>query len=166
MAGVAIARPARRGGFVMKPLLDHPVFILAIRVVLGGMFIIASLDKIVDPAAFAASILNYKLIGPTPALIAATVLPWLELLAGLGLLLGILPRGSSLVIAVLLVVFTALIGTAMARGLDIACGCFSQDPSVGRIGIQKILENIGSLVLAVLALRSKAGISIIDRISR
>jgi putative oxidoreductase len=144
----------------MKRLLDHPALLLGIRVLLGGMFIIASLDKIVDPGAFAASILNYKLISATPALIVATVLPWVELLAGLGMLLGLYPRGSALLIALMLAAFTIMVGTAMARGLDIACGCFSQDPSVGRIGLQKILENLGSLVLAAIALRSRAEISL------
>jgi putative oxidoreductase len=150
----------------MRRWLDHPALIVAIRLFLGGMFIMASLDKIVDPAAFAASIMNYKLIGQTLAMITATVLPWVELLAGLGLLLGVLPRGSALLVAALLALFTVLVAVAMARGLDIACGCFSQDPSVGRIGLRKVLENLGSLVLAMLALRSRIEVSLLDWVRR
>ncbi len=141
----------------------HPLLGLLIRVFLGGMFIIASLDKIVDPAAFAVSILNYKVVGFSLAMLAATILPWLELLAGLGLLLGIVPRGSALVIAVLMAVFTILVGSAVARGLDIGCGCFSQDPAAGRIGLQKVAENIGLFALAVIALRMPRPHSVLER---
>ena len=148
----------------MKSFLDHPLVLLVARVILGGLFIIASLDKIVDPAAFALSIVGYKLVGQTIALAVATVLPWVELLAGLGLLLGILPRGAALLVAALLAAFTVLVAVSMARGLDIACGCFSQDPSVGHIGWRKILENSGLFILAVIALRSSAGATMLDRL--
>lgn len=136
----------------MKRLLLHPMLQLLLRVFLGGTFIIASLDKIVDPASFAASILNYQLVGFIPAMIVATILPWLELLAGLGLLLSLFPRGSALVIAALMLVFTALVGIALARGLDISCGCFSQDPAAGTIGLQKVAENVSLFLLASLSL--------------
>jgi len=133
----------------VKSLLSNRLIVLLVRVFLGGVFVIASLDKIVDPAAFAVSILNYKVVSVTPALVIATVLPWAELLCGLGLLLGLYPRGSSLLAASMLAVFTVLMGSALLRGLDISCGCFSQDPSVGRIGGARIAEDAGLFILSI-----------------
>jgi len=104
---------------------------------LGGLFIVASLDKLADPAAFAASILNYKIVGPTLAMVIATVLPSLELLCGLSLILGLYSRTSALLITFMLIGFTILIISALLRGLDISCGCFTQDPNVSKNRIYK-----------------------------
>jgi hypothetical protein len=49
----------------------------------------------------------------------------------------------------MLVGFTILVASALMRGLDISCGCFTQDPNVRKIGYQKILENCGLIVLSV-----------------
>ncbi len=135
----------------MKTLLSNDYLILALRIVLGFIFVIASIEKMADPAAFSTSIGNYKLISPTTALTVATYLPWIELLSGLAILFGIFSRGSSLLILIMLVVFTGGVVSAVLRGLDISCGCFTQDPSVGKVGWYKVGENIamilGSLVL-------------------
>ncbi|MGD0591312.1 MAG: MauE/DoxX family redox-associated membrane protein [Bacteroidota bacterium] len=133
----------------MKSILTNTILILLIRVFLGGLFIVASLDKIADPAAFASSILNYKIIGPTLSMLIATILPSLELLCGLGLILGLYPRASALLITCMLAGFTILIISALLRGLDISCGCFTQDPNLNKIGYVKILENVGMIMLGM-----------------
>jgi putative oxidoreductase len=136
-------------GNKLKSLLSHKIVILLIRIFLGGIFIIASLDKITDPQAFATSILHYKVVGPTLALCTATILPSLELLCGLSLLIGLYPRGCELLMTLMLIGFTILISSALVRGLDISCGCFSQDPTVHNIGYQKILENCALIILSM-----------------
>jgi uncharacterized membrane protein YphA (DoxX/SURF4 family) len=133
----------------MKSLLTNSVIILLVRVFLGGLFIVASLDKIANPDTFAASILNYKIVGSSFALIIATILPSLELLCGLNLILGIYPRTSALLITLMLFSFTLLVLSALFRGLDISCGCFTQDPTASKIGYYKILENMGFMLLGV-----------------
>ena len=133
----------------MKSLFSNKILILLIRIFLGGIFVIASLDKITDPQAFANSILQYKIVGPTLAMCTATILPSLELLCGLSLIIGLYPRGCALLITVMLVGFTILVFSALSRGLDISCGCFSQDPHVNKIGYQKIAENCGLIMLSV-----------------
>jgi uncharacterized membrane protein YphA (DoxX/SURF4 family) len=136
----------------MKSILTNPILILLVRVFLGGLFIVASLDKIADPTIFATSILNYKIVGSTLAMLIATILPSLELLCGIGLVLGLYPRTSAILIILMLAGFTILIISALLRGLDISCGCFAQDPNVNKIGYVKILENVGMIILGVLLL--------------
>ena len=133
----------------MKSLLSNTILILLVRIFLGGLFVVASLDKITDPQAFANSILQYKVVGPMLAMCTATILPSLELLCGLSLIIGLYPRGCELLITIMLVGFTILVASALFRGLDISCGCFTQDPNVSKIGYQKILENCGLIILSV-----------------
>jgi len=133
----------------MKSLLSNTVLILLIRVFLGGLFILSGLDKISNPQAFVASILNYKIVGTSSATLIATILPFVEFLCGLSLIFGIYPRASALLIVIMLIGFTVLVASALFRGLDISCGCFTQDVNASKIGYEKILENCGMILLGV-----------------
>ncbi len=110
----------------MNRLLRSPRLQLVLRLLLGGYFIWASLDKVADPAAFAKVVYQWQVIGPWPANVLAVTLPWVELLAGALLILGIWRREAALVIALLLVMFLVAAGTVVARGIDVEnCGCTS-----------------------------------------
>ena len=125
----------------MKNLLSNPHLVLLSRIFVGLLFIVSSLDKIVDPAAFARSVSNYGLLSSWMPMVIATTLPWVELLCGFAMLFGIFLRGSSLLLSTMLVVFTLAVITALLRGLDISCGCFTQDPTAERIGWMKVVQN-------------------------
>src|SRR5205814_189673 len=80
---------------------------------------------------------NYRLLQHEWNNLLAITLPWIEVAAGLLLIVGIWARASSLVIALMLAVFLAAIGQAIARGLNISCGCFStvEGRKVGLVGL-------------------------------
>lgn len=141
----------------MKAILGNDYFNWTLRTVVGLVLVVAAIDKAADPAAFAGSIMNYKLISAGPALAVATILPWIELVTGLCVLFGVLRTGGAVVASGLFAVFAALMASALARGLDISCGCFSQDPGVGTINAVRILENIGLLIASILIARSDNG---------
>ncbi len=119
-----------------------PYILLLVRVVVGFLFIAASIDKIASPDTFAAAIGNYRLLPSALIVPAATILPWMELLCGIGLVSGFHTRGSALLISCMLAVFTLAVLTALFRGLDISCGCFTLDPGVRHVGWSKIIENL------------------------
>ena len=154
---MGITRPARGECKTVKAFLSNDYLTLLLRILLGLAFVVASTDKIADPSAFAVSIGNYKLLPPLVALIAATIIPWAELLCGLGLIFGISWRGSTLLAFVMLAVFTLAVGIAMARGLDISCGCFTRDPGAGKVGWLKIGENLLMLASSALIFYSNGG---------
>ena len=131
----------------MKSLLENDYLNVAIRIFVGFLFIFASVDKAANPEAFAASIGNYKLVNHDIALFAATVMPWIELLSGIAIVAGLFMRGSSLLLTSLLVIFTVAVISGLLRGLDISCGCFTQDPVASKIGWMKIAENVGLILL-------------------
>jgi len=127
--------------------------ILIGRLILSAAFILAALPKIQDPAAFAISVEGYRVVTANLAMWIALVLPWLELVAGFGLLIPQIRRGSNLIIALLLVVFSALHASAWARGLDINCGCFNAHESEKTPGyLWLILRNIGLLTACIFVL--------------
>jgi uncharacterized membrane protein YphA (DoxX/SURF4 family) len=140
----------------MKNLLENPHLVLIVRFFIGLLFIVSSLEKIVDPAAFAQSIANYKMVPGWLEVLVATILPWVELLCGFSVLFGALTRGSSFLLSALLIVFTLAVLVALARGLDISCGCFTQDPTSGKIGWMKILQNATLIVLTLFLYFSKS----------
>jgi putative oxidoreductase len=90
----------------------------------GGIFIYAGVMKIFDPVGFANDIDNYKIL-PWPLTVRlAFYLPWLEILCGLAVILGLLYRGGLLILTMLISIFIIASVIAKARGLDITCGCF------------------------------------------
>lgn len=131
----------------MKSLLANDYLVLAARIFVGLLFVLVSIDKIANPDAFAVSVTNYKIVSPFFASLFATILPWAELLCGLAVLFGILQKGGSFLLTSLLVVFTAAVASALVRGLDISCGCYTQDPQAGTIGWTKLVENVGLFIL-------------------
>jgi uncharacterized membrane protein YphA (DoxX/SURF4 family) len=107
-------------------LVGHPRAQLALRLLIGAFFVYASLDKIASPAGFARIVYQWQVAGPLWSNLVAVTLPWVELVAGLLLVIGVLRREAALVVALLLVVFLAAAASVLARGIDVTnCGCFS-----------------------------------------
>ena len=79
--------------------------LFAARLVIGGLFLYASLYKIQDPAAFAVSIRNYGILPADWSNVAALTLPWIEIIAGSFLILGIHIKPSALLTTGMLAVF-------------------------------------------------------------
>jgi putative oxidoreductase len=102
-------------------------FVLIVRLVVTGTFVMAALPKIKDPVAFAISVDAFQVVGPTLSNWIALFLPWLELILGIGILLPQIRSSSSILIAVLLIVFISLHASAWIRGLEISCGCFGTE---------------------------------------
>jgi uncharacterized membrane protein YphA (DoxX/SURF4 family) len=117
-------------------------FFFIIRLIIGIFFIYASLGKIFDPEGFARAIHNYRLMPPGFINILAIFIPWLELIAGLGMITGFKYRGANLIIFAMLIVFTIAMISAYARGLNINCGCFSTSSTAESDLLARIIEDI------------------------
>ena len=134
---------------MIKKLIVHPYTALIGRILLGAIFIYAGVSKILNPDQFAQAVMNYRIVPLVSVNLFAIVLPWLELVSGILLLVGLFSGGSIVMITLLMALFLGAIGSALLRGLDISCGCFSPD------GVYKItiLYFIRDLVLFALALQ-------------
>ena len=109
---------------IVNLLSSLPVQVLS-GFILGGLFIYASIDKIVHPHAFAKIIYNYQLMPDVFIYFMAVTLPWVEIVAGLALVAGVYRRPAAVILSSLLVVFSIAISINLLRGLNFDCGCFS-----------------------------------------
>lgn len=137
-----------------------------IRIFLGGYFLYTGAVKALDPTVFLKGIHTYGILPTNPPILlngTAVILPWLEIVCGLCLILGLWIRGAALNLAVMLMVFTPAI---LMRGLEIQaaknissffdvkfdCGCGT--------GVEitwiKLCKNTGLFLLAGLALLSRS----------
>ena len=107
-----------------KEALASPWLTVRVQIALGLFFVVAALPKLVDPPSFAHMIYNYRLVPGALVNLMALVMPWLELLAGLALILGLWTRTSAGLVGALLLVFLVAISLNLARGNAIDCGCF------------------------------------------
>ena len=138
----------------MMQWLAHPWLTVRVQIALGVIFVVAALPKIVDPPSFAHMIYNYKLIPWALVKPMALVMPWIELLCGLALILGIWKETARTIIAALLLTFIIAISINLLRGNAIDCGCF--DVSAANKTTEErfadmrlvILRDIGMLVMA------------------
>ncbi len=112
----------------MKQLLNwpgHSWLAMPVRYYLAYLFILASLHKIAYPESFALDIATYQILPLSLINLQAIILPWLELVVGILLIVGFKVRASALVVAGMMVMFIIAILIALAKGLDLSCGCFA-----------------------------------------
>ena len=135
----------------MRRVIDNDYLTMMFRIILGVIFIIASYYKITDPLSFAKSIWYYHMVPGSLINLMALVLPWVELLAGIGLIVGVGYRGSLLLITLLTAVFIAALISAVARGLSIDCGCFKAAGS-GESSARNALIQDAIMTIAIIQL--------------
>lgn len=128
-------------------------YLIAItRIYLALVLIISGLDKINNLTVFADSIANYKILPVQFINILAIIIPWIEVVVGGLLLLGIYIKENSVISFSVLLIFTLAVLSAVIRNLDIDCGC--QGTFNGqKVGIIKILENLLLLFFAYLSVK-------------
>jgi uncharacterized membrane protein YphA (DoxX/SURF4 family) len=131
-------------------LLRHPRVVLVAQLGIAVVFLAAALGKIGDAGAFARQIHNFRLLPFGLENTLAITLPWIELLAALALLLRYRPRAGAVITAGLMGLFVFVVAAAIARGLDIECGCFGTSDA-SRVGTAKLVDNVGLLALAGIA---------------
>ena len=121
------------------------------RLLLGALFLYAGALKATDVAAFAGSVASYQILPYAWNILLAAILPYVEILVGVLLLANTRVRASALLSGVLSGIFLAALGSALARGLKIDCGCFRPE-SHSPLWLA-IARDVGILLLAALTYR-------------
>ncbi len=133
---------------------------LLARLVLGGVLIAAGALKAGNPAHAAMAVRAYQVLPLTLANILGYALPWVEMGAGLALVIGVAVKAAAIIGGGLMVVFIVAIAQAWARGLSIDCGCFGGGGTVApghTAYVQEILRDTGLTALAVYLFRFPHG---------
>ena len=129
----------------MNTWLTHPWLTVRVQIALGIIFVVAAWPKIVDPPSFAHMIYNYKILPSGLINISALVMPWVELIAGLCLILAIWVRPARWLVTAMLIVFMIAISINLARGNAIDCGCF--DVSAANLTYEERIRDMWMVLL-------------------
>jgi uncharacterized membrane protein YphA (DoxX/SURF4 family) len=125
---------------------------LAIRLGAAAIWIIAGAAKIGDLQHFHAQVDAYKLLPHALEAPFAYALPFVEVVVGIYLVIGLLVRPAAIVACVLMAMFIVAMSQAWTRGLSIDCGCFGA-LARHKVGLWTVLRDaalgIPSLILAI-----------------
>ena len=99
-----------------------------LRIIIGSIFIFSGLGKLLSPYQnFLYVIQAYQLLPSWGEVLVAQIFPWIELMVGIFVLLGLWASWSLRGVLVLFGIFVAVVGQALIRGLPLEnCGCFGE----------------------------------------
>jgi uncharacterized membrane protein YphA (DoxX/SURF4 family) len=137
---------------------------LVLRLVLGGVLVVAGALKVGQLETSARAVRAYQLLPHDVAGYVGYALPVLEVAVGVLLLLGLLTRAGAVVGGLLMVAFVIGIASAWARGLSIDCGCFGDGGTIDASQTQypmEIARDVGLLACAAwLTVRPRTALSL------
>jgi hypothetical protein len=116
----------------------------------SAVLALAGLLKLQDPMAFALAIANYDLLPRQALQPLAFLLPPLEIVTALALLSPRYRRAAWMLAAGLFLLFAGAVGSALARGLDVSCGCFG---GAARVSWLHLVANLALLALCLWQIR-------------
>jgi len=99
-----------------------------LRVIIGSIFLVSSLGKLFSSYQnFLYVIQAYQLLPSWGEVLTAQIFPWVELIVGVFVLLGLWTPWALRGALVLFGVFVVVVGQALLRGLPLeSCGCFGE----------------------------------------
>ena len=130
---------------MIKKIISSPYISLIFRILLGIVFIYSGSQKIAQPANFAVTIQNYRLLPIELTNMAAIIIPWLEFYCGLFIFIALFRQASAAILSILMIIFSIALISAIFRGLDIYCGCFGGESHVSWF---KIFEDLILLAMS------------------
>lgn len=133
---------------------------IVFRIILGVIFVAASIPKILSPSDFATILYGYALFPLSLINIIAIAFPFIELVTGLSLLLGIYPKSSLIIINLSLSFFIIIISFNLLRGHEFDCGCFAVgDPSHVSAAGQLLVRDLILLIIGLYLFFNKSPVS-------
>ncbi len=102
--------------------MDALVF--ACRLAIGVLLMVAGALKVGHAPALAAAIAGFRLLPATVVGPLALGLPFLELMLGLYLVVGLFTRFAATIACVQFLVYAAVVASAVIRHIHADCGCF------------------------------------------
>lgn len=121
---------------------------LLFRATLSGVFLTAAVFKLRDPDATLVAVFQYKLLSWSASGAVASYLPFVEMAAAVGLWIPRVRMGAAFLCVCLNLTFMAVLGSAVARNLDVSCGCFGTS-DLHTTAIRRFAEDALLLALSV-----------------
>lgn len=137
-------------------MIDNDLLTVIARVAVGATFIVASVYKIKEPGAFAKSIWYYHLVPGDLINLMALILPWVELLCGLALIMGLFYHGAVVLVNVMTVAFIIALSATIVKGIDIDCGCFKAGQTATRAAWEALVFDLVLILFTLQLLFSRS----------
>jgi uncharacterized membrane protein YphA (DoxX/SURF4 family) len=122
----AVVLPGKKTGW--HQWLSNRYLTLTCRLVLAAIFLVSSYGKLVDIERYSVdAVYNFGILPMEPVNIArffGLVMPFIELVCGLGLLFGVLTRLSAFGASLMSLAFFISKAIVLSQGRSIECGCF------------------------------------------
>jgi putative oxidoreductase len=130
-------------------ILRNRWVLLALSMGVGALFVYAGAIKLGDPLALADTAAVFGIVPNFAIATFALALPTFEIAAGMLLITGWHRRVGALAIAVAIAAYIVAIGSALARGITIDCGCFGVGPATRGQMWWDLARDIAILIAAV-----------------
>jgi uncharacterized membrane protein YphA (DoxX/SURF4 family) len=131
--------------------------VTAVRIFLGVLYIYSGFFKALDISGFAKIISLYDILPQALIPYTAIIIPFIELVTGLFLLIGLRIKASAFISILLLAVFTIAITINVVRGNTFNCGCFELERFgiTEKVGVPLIIRDTVLLLLSILVCNAK-----------
>jgi len=147
-----LAISKERSGW-LKTVVANRHVILVFRLILAAFFLVSSYGKLVDIERYSVdAVYNFGILPMFLARPFGLIMPFVELLCGLGLLFGVLTRLSALGITLMSLSFFIAKAIVLSQGRSIECGCFGA--VIDTLASVTIFMDIPMMVLALLVVLS------------
>jgi putative oxidoreductase len=149
----------------MNKFLGNKYLFLFSRLFIGILFVFSGITKMMEPVEeFALQIEQYVFLPQVLITPFAMVLPWVELVFGALLLLGIWVKLDSAILGLTMLSFIIAISQAMIRGIGLTdCGCFGEIIKVGETPGQVLIRDIAFMLPIIYLLFSKTKFFSLDK---
>lgn len=149
----------------LRTLVDHKLLNVVARVSVGGIFLVAGVIKLFEPIEDFIAIGRSWNIVPDPLLTwYMTALPWVEVVFGLAILVGVFTRVSAVITSLTLLSFLIGIVVNMMRGRTLGeCGCFGGAFEFGDSFEQLLVRDLVLMAFSLVLVFSRQTWLTIDR---
>lgn len=141
----------------MKPFA---YVVLVLRVAVGITLIVAGALKIGHAPALASAIAGFRLLPADLTAFLALVLPYVEILLGLYLTVGLFTRTVAWICVAQFVAYAAAIASAVLRGIPANCGCFGPGDAATADWPHVVFDLVLALVCLAIALRAPGALAL------
>ncbi len=139
-----------RTGWLRTVVANRHV-ILVFQLILVAFFLTSSFGKLVDIERYSVdAVYNFGILPMVLARPFGLMMPFIELLCGLGLLFGVLTRLSALGVSLMSLSFFIAKAIVLSQGRSIECGCFGA--VIDTLASVTILMDLPILVMAVMVM--------------
>jgi uncharacterized membrane protein YphA (DoxX/SURF4 family) len=138
--------------------------VLVLRIALGAIFLFAGAAKVGHADVFAAQIAGFRLLPQPLVAPLALALPYLEILLGGYLVVGLFTRTAAWFAVALFAVFDLAVASAVVRGMTVSCGCFGPSDTTVTTWAEVARDAVFVLLAVIVALRPPGALAVDRRI--